>query len=67
MEYTNKELIAMNEEDLPSKYIILNYKTKNIKMNRESISDDQFINELSKLISYLIIKLRKKELAKAKI
>ena len=67
MEYTNKELIAMNEEDLPSKYIILNYKTKNIKMNRESISDDQFINELSKLISYLIIKLRKKELAKAQI
>ena len=67
MEYTNKELIEMNEEELPSKYVIVNYKTKNIKMNRESICDDKFINELSKLISYLIIQFRKKELAEVKI
>ena len=65
MDYKFEEIINMEEKDLPGKYIVLNYETKKIKMNRESIPDDKFMDEVAKVIMYLLKKWKKRELALA--
>lgn len=66
MEHTFEEIINMEEKDLPSKYIVLNYETKKIKLNREIEANDKFMDEVAKVIMYLIKKWRKRELALAR-
>lgn len=66
MEHTFEEIINMEEKDLPSKYIVLNYETKKIKLNRDVEANDKFMDEVAKVIMYLIKKWRKRELALAR-
>ena len=66
MEHTFEEIINMEEKDLPSKYIVLNYETKKIKLNRDVEVNDKFMDEVAKVIMYLIKKWRKRELALAR-
>ena len=66
MEHTFEEIINMEEKDLPSKYIVLNYETKKIKLNRDIEANDKFMDEVAKVIMYLIKKWRKRELALAR-
>ena len=66
MEHTFEEIINMEENDLPSKYIVLNYETKKIKLNRDVEANDKFMDEVAKVIMYLIKKWRKRELALAR-
>lgn len=66
MEHTFEEIINMEEKDLPSKYIVLNYETKKIKLNRDVEINDKFMDEVAKVIMYLIKKWRKRELALAR-
>ena len=66
MEHTFEEIINMEEKDLPSKYIVLNYETKKIKLNRDVEVNDKFMDEVAKVIMYLIRKWRKRELALAR-
>ena len=66
MEHTFEEIINMKEKDLPSKYIVLNYETKKIKLNRDVEANDKFMDEVAKVIMYLIKKWRKRELALAR-
>lgn len=66
MEHTFEEIINMEEKDLPSKYIVLNYETKKIKLNRDLEANDKFMDEVAKVIMYLIKKWRKRELALAR-
>lgn len=66
MEHTFEEIINMEEKDLPSKYIVLNYETKKIKLNRDVEANDKFMDEVAKVIMYLIKKWRKRELSLAR-
>jgi hypothetical protein len=66
MEHTFEEIINMEEKDLPSKYIVLNYETKKVKLNRDVEANDKFMDEVAKVIMYLIKKWRKRELALAR-